>query len=138
MTKPVAVLIGCTVSKRNKPCKAGEMYIPSQLFRKSFILAKKTGLPIYILSAKYGLISENRIIAPYDLTLKLMSQTELDQWAISVAEQVKAIIGDGDLLVLASEIYLTFARHINNKIINPLNKLRIGKRSQWLSKSIAE
>lgn len=92
MTKPVAVLIGCTVSKRNKPCKAGEMYIPSQLFRKS----------------------------------------------ISVAEQVKAIIGDGDLLVLASEIYLTFTRHIDNKIINPLNKLRIGKRSQWLSKSIAE
>lgn len=137
MSRPAAVLISCVSLKQKKPCIAREMYV-SPLFKKSLIYAQRTGLPIYILSAKYGLIPEDKIITPYDLTLNTMSKKELMAWALMVSDQIKNMIGGGALLVLAGSRYLSFTQLIDNKIIDPMNKLPIGKRLQWLTKSIAE
>lgn len=62
-------LIACCKKKKESQCRACEMY-QSTLFKLSYKYAEKTGCDeIYILSAKYGLLDKDKIIAPYDETL---------------------------------------------------------------------
>lgn len=83
-------LISCTKAKLPQPVPAGELYSPSHLFqgaRRS--LAGRADLT-YILSAKYGLVPPDRVIAPYDQTLKAMGPDERERWAGQVfAELVR-------------------------------------------------
>ena len=62
-------LISCSKSKQNYPCPARELYAPSQLFSLSYQYAKKVADEVYVLSARYGLLAEEDVVAPYDLTL---------------------------------------------------------------------
>jgi cytoplasmic iron level regulating protein YaaA (DUF328/UPF0246 family) len=119
--------------KDNKPCTAKDLYI-SPLFKKAYKWALQYKIPIYILSAKYGLIKDDQYIAPYEKTLNNMSKDEINSWGESTAKSISQLIGDGDLLVLAGEKYLTFTKYCQNKIINPLKGLGIGKRLQWFDK----
>ncbi len=135
MSKPVAILISCVSMKASKPCIAKELYI-SPLFKKAYQWATQYKIPIYILSAKYGLIKDDQYISPYEKTLNNMSKDEIDLWGKSTAQSISRIIGGGDLLVLAGEKYLTFSKYCENKIINPLKGLGIGKRLQWLDQHI--
>lgn len=132
MSKPVAALIACVKSKSNRPQNAIDMYI-SPLFILSRKYAEQKGLPIFILSAKYGLIDEERVIMPYEKTVNEMKKPELLEWGSRVrAEFQKQFARDDTLLVLAGSKYLTFLEGLDNPIINPLEGLPIGKRLQWL------
>lgn len=131
MSKPVAGLIACVSKKQSRPCKAIDLYT-SDLFKKSVRYINQFGLPIYILSAKYNLIRSDRVIVPYDLTLNNLKKSELEKWAIVTAEEIKNEFGDQTLLVLAGKKYLSFSQYTNNKIIDPLKTLGIGKRLQYL------
>jgi len=137
MTRPVAGLISCVSLKQKRPAPAIELY-QSDLFKKSRKFVEKYHLPIYILSAKYGLIPSSKIIEPYDLTLNTMSKQEIAEWADRVAASVKDDFGSSPLLVLAGEKYLSFAARCENKIIAPLGKLSFGRRLQYLKKAIGE
>lgn len=67
------IIISCTKSKYPfKDVEARKLYWKSTLFRFSYAVAKKKypDLPIFILSAKYGLISENEKIDYYDTSFK--------------------------------------------------------------------
>lgn len=132
MTKPVAALIACCKQKGSRPDNAIALY-KSPLFVKSVAYAQYVGLPIYILSAKHGLILGNTIIAPYDVTLNSMDKEEKDQWARCVAVQIKARFNQGTLLCLAGENYLKFSNYCDNEIINPMRSLGIGQRLKWLN-----
>lgn len=132
MTRPVAALISCVKSKAKRPSKAVDLYI-SSLFLFSRQYAEQRGLPIFILSAKYGLIEGDRIIAPYEKTVNKMSQIELSEWGCRVRSQVQDRFNEDDaLLVLAGSRYLAFSEGLKNPIIDPLKGLSIGKRLQWL------
>lgn len=65
------VFISCSKSKLDKPCKAQEMYSPSDIFTKRFTYARKVTSrdKIFILSAKYGLLRLDDVIEPYELFL---------------------------------------------------------------------
>ena len=76
-------LISCVKSKANKRCEAKDMYI-SPLFKYMYAYAKKRCKEVYILSAKYGLLSENTLIAPYNVTLNSMSERQKKEWAKNI------------------------------------------------------
>ncbi len=78
------VLISCVSKKRPTKSKARDLYI-SPLFRKNLEYALKLKPDqIFILSAKYGLVSLEEEIEPYDLTLNTMSANEVKDWSKGV------------------------------------------------------
>lgn len=58
-------LISCTSSKKDYACIAREMYSESPRFTLCYEYSKKTCDRVYILSAKHGIISEDKVIEPY-------------------------------------------------------------------------
>jgi len=62
------VVIPCSGPKLTVKAKASEMYI-SHVFKRALVLAKKCDADLYIFSAKYGLITLDTMINPYELTL---------------------------------------------------------------------
>lgn len=88
MCKKVA-FIGCSKKKRTIPCMAREMYRGS-LFQKSLTYCLGEGYDTYILSAKYGLLSLNEKISPYEETLKEKNKQQRKEWASKVQKQIEA------------------------------------------------
>jgi cytoplasmic iron level regulating protein YaaA (DUF328/UPF0246 family) len=85
------------------------------------------------LSAKYGLIPDNKVISPYNLTLTTMSKNERIAWSQAVSLELNNEIPDGScILLLAGTKYLEFLDLDKFKIYNPLKGLGIGRRLQYL------
>ena len=68
--------IGCSKKKKSSPCIAEKLY-QGELFKKSlkYCLQEKFD-EIFILSAKYGILSLSDIISPYEKTLNNFSKIE--------------------------------------------------------------
>lgn len=94
---------------------AGEMYTGMQhiqlmegvrTLRKAL---EKPVIDVVIISAGYGLIPEDRVIAPYEVTFNTMKGHEIDAWAkrLKIHQSLEKIISDYDLIfVLLGEKYL--------------------------------
>ncbi|QHE63103.1 hypothetical protein FHE72_20405 [Rossellomorea vietnamensis] len=83
-------LISCTKSKDTVPCMAKDMYLKSDLFTKASTYVKQNNYDNwFILSAKYGLLSKEEVIEPYNLTLKTMKTMERKQWSLKVLNQLE-------------------------------------------------
>ncbi len=65
--RPRLIVVGCGRSKTAEPAPAMDLYNGS-LSRAAIGYAKASGADWVILSAKHGLISPERVIAPYDFT----------------------------------------------------------------------
>ena len=65
-------------------CEARELYSASALFSLSYQYARENADKVFVLSAKYGLVSENKVIAPYDQTLNDMPRKQQLEWAHAV------------------------------------------------------
>lgn len=102
-------------------CCAGEMYRGKQHLRlmEGVKLLRQTGaknsnnglftVDVAIISAGYGLIKEDKMIVPYEVTFNTMKAQEVDEWAkfLNIHEAYENIISDYDLIfVLLSENYL--------------------------------
>ena len=74
-------------------CKASELYSKSPRFALAYEYAKKNSDEVYILSAKYGLISENGIIESYNDTLRDKSISERKEWSSKVLEDLQSKFG---------------------------------------------
>ena len=92
MSAPI-VLLSCVKFKRGQRCRAGEMYT-SPLFQKMMAYAKSLNPKrIFILSARYGLLSPDDSIEHYEQTLKNMKTAERRLWAervIAVAPELQS------------------------------------------------
>ena len=89
---------------------------------------------IFILSAKYGLLTLEQEIEPYEQTLNNMRSNEIQLWVNRVLEQLKKVcsINDTEFTFLAGEKYRKhLLPHIPNYKI-PLEGLRIGEQLQKL------
>jgi hypothetical protein len=73
-------LVSCVSEKCPGPAPAKELYI-SNWFRNSRRYVEGTDCPWFILSAEYGLVSPDQIIAPYEKTLNTMPINERRRWA---------------------------------------------------------
>ena len=136
MTKTVA-LVSCVSKKNKSPMPAGELYC-SDLFEKMSAYAKKNADEWYILSAKYGLLSPDTVIAPYNQTLNNMSSQSRLEWGRKVANDLKQILTPGDhVIILAGEKYREHLvgpiRRMGCDITIPMEGLRFGEQLSWLN-----
>lgn len=87
---------------------AREMYLSSKLFRLSYQQAETDGFRIAILSTKYGLLLPDKVISPYDKTIKKMTPKEVKAWAEMVGKQFDRMFGTlniDEVVFLASRDY---------------------------------
>jgi len=81
------VLIGCVRTKRAIACAAAELFA-SPLFDGRRRYAVASGLPWYILSAKFGLLAPEDVIGPYDVYLGEQSLAYRKAWGEFVTAQL--------------------------------------------------
>lgn len=131
-------LISCTKRKQDHLCKASEMYLSSDLFKKAYAYCTKKYDAVAILSAKYGLLLPHDEIEPYDLTLNDMSSEEREAWAERVFKQMKSRLNLKDI----DKVYLhageNYRKHLIPKLEEicisweaPLKHLTFGKQKAW-------
>lgn len=138
------VLLSCTKSKLPKPSKAKELYSASPMFKKTLEYGKSLHPDkMYILSAKHFLVPLDKVLAPYDKTLKEMPKDEKEEWGNKVLEQMKAvgidIQNDKFIFLTGSEYMKPLEKFIpEQNVIKPMEGRRMGERLQWLNQQISK
>ncbi len=121
--------VGCGAAKLAVPARARDLYTGT-LFKLARRYAERHCSRFYILSAKYGLLEPDRIIAPYDVALSTMSRAAREQWAVGALAQVRAVTIEGATLVLlAGSLY---GAGLPPEREDPMFGLSLGWRMRWL------
>jgi polyhydroxyalkanoate synthesis regulator phasin len=138
------VLLSCTKSKLPKPSQAQDLYSASPMFKKTLEYGKSLHPDkMYILSAKHFLVPLDKVLAPYDKTLKEMPKEEKKAWGDKVVEQMKAagmdLENDKFIFLTGSEYMKPLLEFIpEQNVIKPMEGRRMGERLQWLNQQIAK
>ena len=115
-------IINCKAKKQNYTCLAEKMYDVSFQFRHQVDFLKEYYKNYLILSSKYGIISPDTIIDPYELTLSKGSRlknvpklegVELQNWILQVKSQLQFLSTQYDQIDL----------HISNAYLKPLQPI---------------
>lgn len=125
------VLLSCTKAKKDYSCKASEMYSASANFRKAYQYAQTFADEIYILSAKYGLLTTEDVIEPYNFTLNGQSSEFRRSWTKAVLNklcEVANISGDHFTLLTGKNYYEFLLDGISNHAI----PLKGKSQGQWI------
>lgn len=90
--RPLTIaLVGCSKTKvsdvHEKWTEARHLY-SSDLFSKRVQHVESRDLPWYILSAKNGLLKPNGMVKKYDSTIGQLSDIEVAEWHLGVANQL--------------------------------------------------
>lgn len=112
-------LVSCTKAKLSCPAAARELYSPSALFRGALGVLSGRADAVYVLSAKYGLLPLDQVVAPYDQTLKDADRADRAAWAASVFAALQRRHG-------ASFQGITFEFHAGEAYRHPLEELLVG------------
>lgn len=129
-------LVSCVKTKGPKPTPAKDLYA-SPWFRKARAYAEKTAHPWHILSAQYGLVHPERVIRPYEKTLKTMPVAKRRAWAETVlADLEPSLTGVGTVVFLAGQVYREFLapalRDRGLTVHVPMAGLSQGRQLSWL------
>ena len=81
------MLVGCSGSKAAVPMRAAELFTGTA-FGKARDLATRSGKPWYVISAKFGLLHPDEVIAPYDVYLPRQSPRYRSAWGHWVVAQL--------------------------------------------------
>lgn len=132
-------LISCTSLKEDYDCPAVKLYSKSPTFRLAYDYAEMVADDIYILSAKYGLVSKDTVIAPYNDTLLDKSEDEKKDWSKNVLEQLKdkASLEKDEFVILAVNNYCKYLLPSFSSYCLPLEGKRQGERQPGLHRLIA-
>ena len=127
-------IISCSKKKQKGIHRADELYI-SAFFRASLAYALENFDRVYILSAKYGLLTLHRRVKTYEKSIRSLSGVQRRRWAEKVAGEMRQYLRSGsritffcgelyrkDLLPLLKEDFQCSA---------PLKGLSLGKQLQW-------
>jgi len=137
------ILVACVSKKLDHAAPAAELY-RSPWFRKARRYAELTGGRWSILSAKYGLVTPDEVIEPYDATLRRAPVHERRRWAQRVVEQLTPLIdpAQDEIVVLAGKAYreTMVARLVDlGYVVSvPMEGLGIGQQLRWLNRAIEE
>lgn len=134
-------LVSCVSKKLQRRARARDLYT-STWFVKARAYVEMTGSPWFILSAKYGLVSPDQVLSPYELTLNSMSMTHRCAWAERVKCQMdKSLPPTEHIVILAGSRYREFLMdylHDRARSVRiPMRGLGIGKQLQYLTKALA-
>jgi hypothetical protein len=86
-------LVGCVKAKRSEPSRVEDLYT-STLFRGRWEYAERTCDRWFVLSAKYGVLDADDVIAPYDETLTNKPIAARRAWSTTVLQQLEERLGD--------------------------------------------
>ena len=132
-------LVSCVSKKRTHSSKASALYI-SDLFLKSSEYARRNSNKWYILSAKYGLVSPDAVIAPYDETLNRMKAIERRTCAEKVRDDFRKVVSPGDTVIFLAG--MKYRENLTEPVARfgcqleiQLEGMRIGEQISWLNKS---
>ena len=136
--KDAVYWVSCVSQKQNTPAAAKDLYI-SSLFSKARSYVERKHAPWSILSAKYGLVSPDATIAPYEKTLNNMAVADRRRWADMVIEQMgRQATRPKCIVMLAGARYREFLeprlRAMGIQVHVPMEGLRIGEQLSWLGK----
>jgi len=136
-TRADVILIGCVRTKRATACPAAELFA-SPLFEGRRRHAVGTGLPWYILSAKFGLLAPEDVIGPYDVYLADQSPAYRKAWGELVTAQLEQRhpdLRDRAVEVHAGAAYVEPLRAPlgarGAELTTPLEHLRQGEQLAW-------
>ncbi len=134
------LLLSCVSQKLDHPAPAAELYT-SPLFRLSLAYARQLQPnAIHILSAKYGLVDLDEVIAPYDVTLNTMPAAERRAWAQRVLAQLaqRHDLEHDHFIILAGKRYREHLLPHLAHVEIPMEGLPIGKQLQFLKQHIQD
>jgi hypothetical protein len=139
--KTTVYLVSCVSKKRRTPSPARDLYV-SDWFLKARAHVESTDSPWFILSAEYGLVSPDQVLAPYERTLNTMRKAERDAWATRVKAQMETSLPAADrIVVLAGQRYreslMDFLRQRAETVEIPMEGLTIGRQLQYLTDGLA-
>lgn len=122
-----SIIIACGSKKLSHPAKAKDIYVGS-LFRGARRAAEATGLPWFIMSAKYGIIPPDQTIEPYDMTYG--KTTGKKAWEIS--EQIQRLGMSRPIWALVPARYaqVLSAAVGSQEIRTPLRGLSMGNQTR--------
>ncbi|MCY3597131.1 MAG: hypothetical protein OXG71_06790, partial [Rhodospirillales bacterium] len=128
----------CVSKKGSLPARARDLYT-SSWFRKARLCVEEAGRPWYILSAKYGLLDPDSVVAPYNQTLNTMSANHRRAWASGVMEDLAPHMADvNSITFFAGMAYREFLEpqlcRRGLTVYVPMKGLGIGRQLQWLSR----
>lgn len=127
-------IVGCGKQKLTHRSYVKDMYTGS-LFKAAYKYAEKRAQKqnIFIISAKYGLISINTVIAPYNEKMGINASITAEK----VREQALNFgIINQPITILASKKYCDFLGGIfTNQITLPLKGLALGYSIQFLKRN---
>lgn len=133
-------LVSCVSRKRDYLCEARDLYV-SDWFCKARRYVEASGCPWFILSAEYGLVTPDQIIAPYERTLNNTGVADRRAWADRVERQFAEVAPEfSQAVFLAGERYREFLmprlmlRGVAVSV--PMEGLRIGEQLRWLGQRL--
>jgi hypothetical protein len=130
-------LVACVSEKHGRAMPARDLYC-SAWFQKARAFVEREGADWFILSAKYGLVEPDRVIAPYDETLMDKTIDERREWSRKVVEELGMRCAPGtSVVILAGEKYREFLSpaltQLGWRVEVPMEGLGIGEQLSWLS-----
>src|SRR5437867_1174243 len=129
-------LVSCVSKKCTTTSRARDLYI-SDWFTKARDYVEATHSPWFILSAEYGLVPPDEVLAPYERTLNTMSTSERKAWATKVKAQMDAFLPAADRIVVFAgqryrEFLMDYLRERAGTVEVPMEGLTIGKQLHYL------
>jgi hypothetical protein len=130
-------LVSCVSEKSPMPAQAKDLY-KSDWFLKARDYVESTRSPWFILSAKYGLVPPDRILAPYELTLNKMRKSDRQKWATMVEAEMEISLPAVDRIVLLAgaryrEFLMDYLRRRVAMVEVPMEGLSIGRQLHYLT-----
>lgn len=126
------IIITCGQEKALTKSRAEKMYV-SGYFKQCLAWAKAKTSPekIFIISAKYGLLRLDEVIAPYDL--RMGQPGSISPSAISRQAEDLGIV-DAEIISTAGADYQKVLNRVFKKISYPFEGMTIGYRGQAMKK----
>lgn len=131
------LLLGCVKSKLSGPAPAQDLYT-STLYQRRRRYAEAAGLPWFVLSARYGLVRPDEVIAPYDVHLAGQSASYRAAWGVFVVEQLRRERSDLSGLVVevhAGDAYVAAVRgpleQAGAVVLDPVDAHSMGETLAW-------
>ena len=127
--REVVVLIGCGAKKRSGRHKAGDLYVGEyfKLCRSLALLLVPTE-NVFVMSAKYGILSLDREVESYDLKVTNLSSNAYNRWKQKIRKFVLDKKQDGftPVFICGKSYYDDLPG------IKVLPVMGIGKQMQWM------
>ncbi|MBA2840918.1 hypothetical protein HNP87_001450 [Methanococcus maripaludis] len=113
----IVIITACGNSKEEVSKKAGNLYKSSRI-RHLYNRSKELGVPLYILSAKYGLVNSEEIIEPYDEVMTKEKALELKSSVKETLEEFEyAILYEGGARIEYRDLIYDIAEELGLKLI---------------------